>query len=72
MGIATVLLGIVTFLALGAGSLIAAPMAIAFAVTAFWWNLARPGGAARQPLPATGQCPGCPRGCVQCRERIDA
>jgi hypothetical protein len=60
-----------TFLALGAGSLVAAPMAIAFAVTAFWWNLIRPGGAAWQPARVSGPCHGCARGCVECRERID-
>jgi hypothetical protein len=60
-----------TFLALGAGSLIAAPMAIAFAVMAFWWNLTRPGGAMLQPAQVNGPCRGCTRGCVECRERID-
>jgi hypothetical protein len=60
-----------TFLALGAGSLIAAPMAIAFAVTAFWWNLVRPGGASLRLAAAVGPCRGCARGCVECRERID-
>jgi hypothetical protein len=63
--------GITTFLALSAGSLIAAPMAIAFAVMSFWWNLTRPGGATPRPLPIAGPCRGCARGCVQCRERID-
>jgi hypothetical protein len=72
LGIAAVLSGIMTFLAFGAGSLLAAPMAIAFAVTAFWWNLMRPGGVGRRPVPAMGPCPGCLRGCVECRERIDA
>ena len=60
-----------TFLALGAGSLLAAPMAIAFAVTAFWWNLVRPGGASLRLVQSGGPCGGCTRGCVECRERID-
>ena len=62
-----------TFLALGAASLLAAPMAIAFAVTAFWWNVTRPGGVGDgRVVAALGPCRGCPRGCVECRERIDA
>jgi len=72
VGIAAILSGIMTFLALGVGSLLAAPMAIAFAVAAFWWNLNRPGGAGPWPVPAIGPCRGCLRGCVECRERIDA
>jgi hypothetical protein len=72
LGIAAVLSGVMTFLALGAGSLLAAPLSIAFAVTAFWWNLTRPGGAALRPVPAAGPCRGCPHGCVECRERIEA
>jgi hypothetical protein len=72
LGIAAVLSGIMTFLALGAGSLLAAPMAIVFAVTAFWWNLMRPGDVGPRPAAAEGPCPGCLRGCVKCRERIDA
>jgi hypothetical protein len=63
--------GILTFFALGAGSLIAAPAAIAFAVTAFWWNICRPGGLGMRVLPTGGACRGCSRGCVECRERID-
>ena len=51
LGFATVLCGIMTFLALGSASLLAAPMAIAFAVTAFWWNLTRPGGVGA-PVPS--------------------
>jgi hypothetical protein len=72
LGFAAIASGIMTFLALGAASLLSAPMAIAFAVTAFWWNLTRPGGAAMAPVAAIGPCRGCPRGCVECRERIDA
>ena len=72
LGIAAVLSGIMTFLALGGGSLMAAPLAIAFAVTAFWWNLMRPGGFGLRAVPVVGPCRGCPRGCVECRERIDA
>ena len=72
LGFATVLSGIMTFVALLAASLLAAPMAIAFAVTAFWWNLTRPGGMAPRPFAAVGPCRGCPRGCVECRERIEA
>ena len=71
LGFAAVVTGVMTLLALGAASLMAAPMAIAFAVTAFWWNVTRPGGAMR-PVAALGPCRGCPRGCVECRERIDA
>jgi hypothetical protein len=71
VGAAAVLSGILTFLALGAGSLIAAPLAITFAVTAFWWNLSRPGGASLRIAAAEGPCRGCSRGCVECRERID-
>ncbi len=72
LGFVAIASGIMTFLALGAASLLSAPMAIAFAVTAFWWNLTRPGGAARAPVAAIGPCRGCPHGCVECRERIDA
>jgi glycerol uptake facilitator-like aquaporin len=72
LGFAAVVAGIMTFLALGAASLLSAPMAIAFAVTAFWWNLTRPGGATMAPAVALGPCRGCRRGCVECRERIDA
>jgi hypothetical protein len=71
LGSAAVLSGIITFLALGSGSLLAGPLAIAFAVTAFWWNLVRPGGASRRLEPGGGPCRGCAHGCVQCRERID-
>lgn len=71
VGAATVLSGFLTFLAFGAGSLIAAPLAVTFAVTAFWWNLSRPGGAGMQVAPVGGPCRGCRRGCVGCRERID-
>ena len=72
LGFATVLCGICTFLALSSASLLAAPMAIAFAVTAFWWNVTRPGGLGAPVVAALGPCRGCPRGCVECRERIDA
>jgi hypothetical protein len=72
LGFATVLCGIITFLALGSASLLAAPMAIAFAVTAFWWNVTRPGGMGARTVAALGPCRGCPHGCVECRERIDA
>ena len=72
LGFAAVLCGIMTFLALGAASLLAAPMAIAFAVTAFWWNLTRPGGMGARAVAPLGPCRGCPRGCVECRERIEA
>ena len=61
-----------TFLALGSASLLAAPMAIAFAVTAFWWNLTRPGGMGAPAVAVLGPCRGCLHGCVECRERIDA
>jgi hypothetical protein len=71
LGIAAVLSGIMTFLALGAGSLLAAPLAIALAVTAFWWNLTRPGGMGARTVATLGPCRGCPHGCVECRERID-
>jgi hypothetical protein len=72
LGFATVLCGIITFLALGSASLLAAPTAIAFAVTAFWWNVTRPGGMGAPKVAVLGPCRGCPRGCVECRERIDA
>jgi hypothetical protein len=75
LGFAAIVSGIMTFLALAAASLLSAPMAIAFAVTAFWWNLTRPGGVALTTgatTGAVGPCRGCPRGCVGCRERIDA
>ena len=72
LGFAAVLCGIMTFLALGAASLLAAPMAIAFAVTVFWWNLTRPGGMGARAVAPLGPCRGCPRGCVECRERIGA
>jgi hypothetical protein len=72
VGAAAILSGILTFFAFGAGSLIAAPLAITFAVTAFWWNLTRPGGAGLRIAPAGGgPCRGCNPGCVECRERID-
>ena len=72
LGFATVLFGIMTFLAFGSASLMAAPTAIACAVTAFWWNVTRPGGMGAPAVAALGPCRGCPRGCVECRERIDA
>jgi hypothetical protein len=79
LGFAAIVTGVMTLLALAAASLLSAPMAIAFAVTAFWWNLTRPGGVAMTTSltgattgAAVGPCRGCPRGCVGCRERIDA
>ena len=71
VGAATVLSGFLTFLAFGAGSLVAAPLAVTFAVTAFWWNLTRPGGAGLRVAPSGGPCRGCRHGCVECRERLD-
>ena len=49
-----------TFLALGAASLLAAPMAIALAVTAFWWNLTRPGGMGARTVADPRPVPGLP------------
>ena len=72
LGVAAVLSGLMTFLALGAGSLLAGPIAVVFAAVAFWWNLARPGGAEPRVSPTGGPCAGCRRGCVGCRERIGA
>jgi hypothetical protein len=72
LGFAAVVSGIMTFLALGAASLLSAPTAIAFAVTAFWWNMTRPDRAAFASAAVLGPCRGCPRGCVECRERLDA
>ena len=69
MGIAAALAGLMTLLTIPAGGLMAAPVAVAFAVTAFWWHVTRPA-----PPHATsgGLCSGCLRGCVECRERISA
>jgi hypothetical protein len=51
----------------------AAPLAIAFVVTAFWWHIHRVGSArtgADLAAPG-GLCTGCAAGCVECRERIE-
>ena|SRR5689334_1067802 len=72
LGFAAVVAGIMTFLALGTASLMSAPTAIAFAVTAFWWNMTRPSPPAMAAGAPLGLCRGCARGCVECRERIDA
>ena len=36
------------------------------------WSVTRPGGLGAPVVAALGPCRGCPRGCVECRERIDA
>jgi hypothetical protein len=67
LGVLTVLLGVLTTWAMYTRTWLAAPVALGFVLTSFWWHIQRvPSSAAVPPA-----CTGCRNGCPRCRERID-